>query len=150
MGMAHSLELRVPFMDHSIVELAARIPGELQVRRGVEKYILRQAFAPLLPPEITWRKKYPLQMRVNRDLIGTLDGMCDLLLRPDDVRARGFFEPSKVQALRKKRPSAGAPVPAHKFWTWRIWSMLLCEIWARMFLDRPIGTTPPHSLADLT
>lgn len=149
LGMAHSLELRVPFMDRRMVELAARIPGEMLLRRGVEKYILRRAFAPLLPDEITWRKKYPLQMRVNRGLVATLDEMCDTLLRPEDVRARGFFDPARVDELRRRRPSPTAPPPAHKFWTWRIWSMLLCETWARMFLDRPIPTTPPASLREL-
>lgn len=62
MTMAHSLEARVPFLDPEVVEVAMRIPAELKLRRGpdggvVEKWILRHAFADLLPPEIVWRTK---------------------------------------------------------------------------------------------
>lgn len=149
MGMAHSLELRVPFLDRQIVELAARIPGELMVKNGVEKYILRRALAPLLPPAIIQRRKHPLQMRVNAGLVETLDYLCDKLLSPADVKARGFFDPERVARLRRERPGRLATHTERKFWTWRIWSMILCELWARMFLDRLPTPTPPARLADV-
>jgi asparagine synthase (glutamine-hydrolysing) len=62
MTMAHSLEARVPFLDPEVVAVAMQIPAELKLRRGpdgrpVEKWILRHAFADLLPPEIVWRTK---------------------------------------------------------------------------------------------
>jgi len=149
MGMAHSLELRVPFLDRQIVELAARIPGCLMVRRGVEKYILKRALAPLLPPAIIARRKHPLQMRVDAGLVDTLDYLCDTLLKPSDVRARGFFEPDRVEQLRRTRPGYFATHTERKFWAWRIWSIVLCELWARMFLDRLPTPTPPARLSDV-
>jgi asparagine synthase (glutamine-hydrolysing) len=149
MGMAHSLELRVPFLDRQIVELAARIPGALAVKDGVEKYILRRALAPLLPPAIIRRRKHPLQMRVNAGLVETLDHLCDQLLSPADVKRRGFFEPERVARLRRERPGRFATATERKFWTWRIWSMILCELWARMFLDRLPTPAPPARLADV-
>jgi asparagine synthase (glutamine-hydrolysing) len=149
MGMAHSLELRVPFLDRQIVELAARIPGSLMVRGGVEKYILRRALAPLLPPAIIRRRKHPLQMRVNTGLVETLDYLCDKLLKAADVKARGFFEPERVARLRRERPGRFATHTERKFWAWRVWSMILCELWARMFLDRLPTPTPPMCLADV-
>lgn len=62
MTMAHSLEARVPFLDPEVIDVAMRIPAELKLRRDpggglVEKWILRRAFADLLPPEIVWRTK---------------------------------------------------------------------------------------------
>jgi asparagine synthase (glutamine-hydrolysing) len=62
MTMAHSLEARVPFLDPEVVALAMRIPARLKLRRDrhgpvVEKWILRMAFADVLPPEIVWRTK---------------------------------------------------------------------------------------------
>lgn len=62
MTMAHSLEARVPFLDPEVVDVAMKIPAELKIRpdgsgRLVEKWILRAAFADLLPPEIVWRTK---------------------------------------------------------------------------------------------
>lgn len=149
LGMAHSLELRVPFLDRSLVELAARLPASLLVRGHTEKYLLRQALAPLLPRAIWQRRKHPLQMRVNAGLVNTLDTLCDQLLKPADVQARGFFEPARVDQLRRTRPGRLATQPEWKFWLWRIWSMLLCELWARLFLDRLPTSAPPSSLTDL-
>jgi hypothetical protein len=71
------------------------------------------------------------------------------LLQPADVRARGFFEPEKVAALRRSRPPRTATPMAHKVWSYRLWSVLLCEIWARIFLDSPISCVPPSTLAVL-
>lgn len=149
MGMAHSLELRVPFVDRQIVELAARIPGTMMMRGVTEKYILRRALAPLLPPAIAGRRKRAFQMRLDPGLAETLNCLCDLLLRPADVRERGFFDPGLVESLRRSRPGRFATPMAHKTWSYRIWAMLLCETWARMFLDRPISATPPSGLKEL-
>jgi asparagine synthase (glutamine-hydrolysing) len=149
LGMAHSLELRVPFVDRRIVELAARIPGRMMVRRNTEKYILRKTLAPFLPPNIAWRRKHPQQMQVNGGMIEALDHLSSILLRPSDVRERGFFDPARVQALLRNRPNSfNGQVPL-KFWCWRIWSLIQCELWARIFLDRPISSSPPVSLAEL-
>jgi asparagine synthase (glutamine-hydrolysing) len=149
LGMAHSLELRVPFLDRQIVELAARIPGSLKLRRGIEKYILRRALEPLLPRAITWRRKRAFQMQLNLGLVETLDYLYDKLLNPADVRARGFFDVQLVSALRTKQPGRFATPMAQKVWSYRVWSMILCELWARIFLDRSVSTRPPASLADL-
>lgn len=148
-GMAHSLELRVPFLDREIVEVAARIPGSMMFRWGMEKYILRRALEPLLPRAITWRRKRGFQMRLNLGLVETLEYLCDKLLAPSDVRARGFFDPELVNALRCGRPARYATPMAHKVWSYRVWSMILCELWARIFLDRPVLAPPPRSLADV-
>ena len=149
MGMAHGLELRVPFLDREIVELAARIPSTLMVRGVTEKYILRRALAPLLPPAVAQRRKRGFQMRLQPGLVETLDQLCDTLLRPAEVRARGFFDPARVDALRRNRPRRWATPMAHKVWSYRVWAMLLCEVWARIFLDRPISPTPPARLSDV-
>ena len=146
-GMAHSLELRVPFMDRRVVELAARIPSSLLIRRGMEKYILRRALQKLLPHSIVWRRKRGIQMRLGLGLSETLSYLCDKLLRPADVRARGFFETDKVEALRRARPPRHATPMAHKVWSYRIWSILLCEIWARLF-SRPPDRLPASGESD--
>ncbi len=143
LGMAHSLELRVPFLDRQIVELAARIPANLMVHARTDKYILRRALDSVLPPRIARRRKHPQQMQVNTGLVGTLENLADLLLRPSDVRERGFFDPALVEEVRRMRPRSWAGASPVKFWSWRLWSMIQCELWARMFLDRPISAQPP-------
>jgi asparagine synthase (glutamine-hydrolysing) len=150
MGMAHSVELRVPFLDHRVVELAARIPASLLLRRGMEKYILRRALEPLLPHEVAWRRKRGIQMRLGLGLVDALDDLYGKLLSPADVRARGFFDADRVQALWRGRPGRHAMPMAHKVWSYRVWAMLMCELWARIFLDRPACAGPPESLAELT
>ncbi len=149
LGMAHSLELRVPFLDRRILELAARVPGSMMVHARTEKYILRRALEPYLPPSIVWRRKHPQQMQVNEHFIEVLETLSHQLLRPADLRERGFFDPSSVEKLWQNRPRGSNGATPLKFWSWRIWSMIQCELWARMFLDRPIAATPPHGLADL-
>ncbi|MBI5848254.1 MAG: asparagine synthase (glutamine-hydrolyzing) [Nitrospirae bacterium] len=57
MGMAHSVEIRTPMLDHHFVNLALSIPGELKIRGGEPKYILKRALEPFLPKEILYRKK---------------------------------------------------------------------------------------------
>ncbi|HEX6650447.1 MAG TPA: asparagine synthase (glutamine-hydrolyzing) [Pyrinomonadaceae bacterium] len=149
LGMAHSVELRVPFLDRQIVELAARIPASMMLRRGMEKYILRRALEPLLPRAISWRRKRGFQMRLNLGLVETLEYLCDKLLSPEAVRARGFFDPELVSTLRHTRPGRLATPMAQKVWSYRVWSMILCELWARTFLDQNVANGPAQRVADL-
>lgn len=58
-SMAHSVEARVPFCDHNVVEVSLQIPNELNLKQGTEKYALREAFRRLLPDYIVERRKYP-------------------------------------------------------------------------------------------
>ncbi|MBI5851394.1 MAG: asparagine synthase (glutamine-hydrolyzing) [Planctomycetes bacterium] len=148
-GMAHGLELRVPFLGREVVELAATFPGDLHRKGGVEKWLLREALRPLLPQRIVERRKHGFQMRLDQRLVDTLQAMCDRLMPDDKVAARGFFDPRRVRALRDGRPRAGAPFIAHRVWSFRIWAMLMAEVWARLFLDTPPGAPPPAHLADI-
>lgn len=59
-SMAHGVEARVPFLDPALIELALRLPGRLRVRDGVEKWVLRQAFADVLPGYVRTRPKNPM------------------------------------------------------------------------------------------
>ena len=64
------------------------------------------------------------------------------------TRERGFFAPSLVHALRRGRPGRLATLMAQKVWSYRVWSMLRCEVWARLFLDRTV-VEPPAGLSHL-
>ncbi len=117
--------------------------------RRARDELLRRALEPLLPPAITWRAKRGLQMQLNHSLVEMLDGLCDQLLRPEDVRARGFFDPARIQALRRGRPGRHRSPKLHSAWMNRLWSVLFCEVWARLFLDRAPSAAPPVALADI-
>jgi asparagine synthase (glutamine-hydrolysing) len=148
-GMAHGLELRVPFLGREVVEFAATLPGDLMRRGGVEKWVLREALRPLLPASIVDRRKHGFQMHLDQRLVDTLQSLCERLLPPDRVRARGFFTPELVAGLRNGRPSRRSAFIAHRVWSFRMWAMLMAEIWARLFLDRAPDAPPPANLAEL-
>jgi asparagine synthase (glutamine-hydrolysing) len=97
--MACGLEARVPFLDHELVELCARIPLSLRLRGLREKYILRRALEGALPREILWRRKRPLMAPIEAWLRGPLPPFAEELLSPASLRATGYFEPPAVQAL---------------------------------------------------
>ena len=146
LSMAHSLEVRVPFVDRRIAELAARIPGSMLIRGRVEKYILRRAVSSLLPEDVVWRSKRGFTLRLGRGILDALDHLCDQLLSPASVRQRGFFDPASVEALRRARPGRLKTSMAQRMWSFRICALVLCELWARMFLDRPLASPPPSDL----
>ena len=60
LGMARSLEVRVPFCDHNVIAASLRVPHHLNLQQNTEKFLLRKAFSDLLPPRILWRAKAPL------------------------------------------------------------------------------------------
>jgi asparagine synthase (glutamine-hydrolysing) len=58
--MAHSIESRLPFLDHRVVDFARRAPPSQKVRNGAEKFVLRKAMRTIVPPEICGRRKHPI------------------------------------------------------------------------------------------
>lgn len=130
MSMAASIESRVPFLDHVLVEFAAGIPSKYKVRGLAGKHILKSAVADLLPPSIIYRKKmgFPTPFR------SWLDGSQwnttkDLLLEPRSL-ARGLFRKESLETLCAEHRSG---VADHSD---RLWRLLNLELWHRVFIDR--------------
>ena len=99
MSMATSLETRAPFLDVRMMELAFSMPGELKIRNGTRKYILKRALDGLVPPAILHRKKEGFSIPMKNWLRGELRPLMTELLSEDRVRARGLVEPSEVARL---------------------------------------------------
>jgi asparagine synthase (glutamine-hydrolysing) len=91
-SMAHSLEVRVPFLDHVLVELCSAIPPWVKMRGLREKHVLRRAMQGILPPEICWRGKFGLSAP-------TGDWLAAAPLSQADLRAQGCFDPATVARL---------------------------------------------------
>ena len=98
-SMAHSLEARVPFLDHELVELCTRIPPSLKMKRLKEKYIFRKAMASHLPPEIANRKKRGLLAPSKPWLCGEMPGYIKYFFSEPQLRKKGYFNPSFVRRL---------------------------------------------------
>jgi asparagine synthase (glutamine-hydrolysing) len=121
--MAHGLEARVPFLDHEVVELAARIPAALKVRDG-GKYILKQAARRLVPSEVIDRPKGYFPVPSLRYLRGPfLDYVRDVL-GSDRARSRGLYRREFVNHMLQ-HPEAEMSPKGHS----RLWQAALLEAW---------------------
>jgi len=128
--MAHSLEARSPFLDHRLMEFAAALPPGLKLHGMQTKYILKKAFAPLLPREILFRKKMGFGVPLHRWFRQELKQVAyDVLLDPRTI-ARGYFRPEEVRRLLDEHAGLQAD---HSY---RIWALFWLELWHRMFVDR--------------
>ena len=135
-SMAYSLECRSPFLDHEVMELAARMPIELKLRGKQGKQILLDTFADLLPPSIQRRGKMGFGVPLPNWFRGELKPFLRDVLFDSRTLARGYFEPSAVQRLFDEHVQ-GKTDHAH-----RLWALLCLELWQRMFLD---SVEPPAS-----
>lgn len=129
-AMAHSLEVRLPFLDHRLIELGFDIPAALKNNGFRDKIIERRIAARLLPPPVTRRKKNPffLPMEFFFEHRGIADLIADTL-DEGAVRRRGYFDPAQVNALRRKME--GREFIHLK----QVMSLVILELWHRIFID---------------
>jgi asparagine synthase (glutamine-hydrolysing) len=124
-SMAASLEVRVPFLDHPLVELMARVPGRFKIRRLDKKRLLKRAFSGHLPREILYRKKAGFSLPVARWLREDLRGLLEEHTSADHLRRQGWFEPAAVEALKaehlaRRRNNSSV-----------LWALLMFQLWVR-------------------
>jgi asparagine synthase (glutamine-hydrolysing) len=101
MAMANSVELRVPYLDHRIIEYMAKIPYSLKIRGLNEKFLLKKMFEKDLPRQITSRPKNPFRAPVNFLFNGSANNNLEMV-SPECIKEAGLFDPAKVQRLIKK------------------------------------------------
>lgn len=127
-SMAHGLECRQPFLDHTVVEAAIRLPGRLKFRLGSGKRLLKATFADLLPDSVRRRPKMGFGVPLDYWFRGPLNSTArDLLLDPQSFTAR-YFREETITALLDEHA-------AGKFdHGYRLWSLLFLERWCREWL----------------
>ena len=130
MTMASSLELRVPLLDHLVLEFAASLPQEHKVRGRETKRALKAAFSRVLPDEILTRKKAGFPVPYSRWLAGPLAGQARDVILSDRARSRGYFNPAAVSRLLSAHERTNA-------YPKEVFSLLVTELWHRSFVDRP-------------
>lgn len=110
MSMAHGVEGRFPFLDHRVVEFAARIPPRMKLKGLREKHILRRALGPYVPTEVTERPKQPYRAPDSESFLGpAAREYVEALLAPRAIERAGCFNARAVQKLLAKCVS-GAPI----------------------------------------
>jgi asparagine synthase (glutamine-hydrolysing) len=130
-SMAHSLELRSPFLDHAVVELGLTLPDRLKVRGREGKVALKRAFADDLPPQVATRGKKGFGVPLGRWFREDLRELARDLLTND----RGWFRRIAVTRLLDEHES-GRQDHGH-----RLWCLLMLELWVREHVEAPALVT---------
>jgi asparagine synthase (glutamine-hydrolysing) len=129
-SMAHSLEARVPVLDHRLVELAFSLPGDELIRRGETKSVLRRALADLLPSEVRERRdKLGFVTPESRFMRGELGDLAASVFASSSFRERGFV--NAAAAVRRLERHRRGELDAGM----ELWRALNLELWAQHFLD---------------
>jgi asparagine synthase (glutamine-hydrolysing) len=131
MSMAHSIEARVPFLDHKLWEFCAGLPVGYKLKGRTEKYLLRQATKTLLPEAVRTRRKkglaapYALWLRGDR-----LPDWAETALAPQFIRRANLFKVETVQALRQAH-QAGCPGLGAL-----LMGVLSTQVWFEQFIEQ--------------
>ena len=127
--MANSLEGRSPFLDHKVMEFAASLPSHFKLKGLKTKYFLKRAFLGFLPKEILNRPKMGFGVPLDRWFREELREMAyDVLLNRRAIE-RGYFQSKWIEDLLDTHAQKKAD---HSY---RIWSLLILELWHRQFID---------------
>ena len=126
-SMRHSLEVRVPFLDHRLVELMARVPARYKASGWTKKKLLKQAFSSFLPREILHRKKMgfsvPMALWLRTELSSTMKDV----LSPEELKRIPYLNVSEVESLVVEHLSGKAN---HEN---RLWALINLVYWHREF-----------------
>ncbi len=128
MSMSTALEVRVPFLDHELVELTASLPGWFKLKGFTTKYILRQAIRGLVPDEVVFRGKQGYSLPVKNLLRGQLRPLMEELLRTSPL-VKDYLRPSAVNTLMDEHLS-GRQNHNHV-----LWALMNAALWHRRFLE---------------
>jgi len=109
-AMAHSVEARMPYLDHRLVELAARMPARWKIRGLTEKYVLKKAFEGVVPDRIRERSKHPFRAPIRDALLKGEAAAASLdMLSAAALKNAGLFDAAKVPRLVERMRRAEAP-----------------------------------------
>jgi asparagine synthase (glutamine-hydrolysing) len=129
MSMAQSLEVRVPFVDQHLIEIAGSIPLQHKIPWGVTKGLFREAMAPFLPREVISAPKKGLNLPIALWLREDLKEWKHSLLSVERLRRRGYFRPEAVKRIIEEHE--GGRRDNSLF----IWALLILEIWHQLYVD---------------
>jgi asparagine synthase (glutamine-hydrolysing) len=122
-SMGESLEARVPFLDHRVVEFAWRLPLSLKIRHGQGKWIVRQILHKYVPREIVERPKTGFGIPLDRWLRGPLKGWAEDLLSEKQLKEDGFFDPGPIRVKWAQHLSG------RRNWQDHLWDVLMFQAW---------------------
>ncbi len=130
MSMAHSIESRVPLLDHLVIEFAASLPASMKMPGGRLKHLLKQLAFSLVPREILDRPKQGFGVPIGHWFRGELrDAFGDILGAPR-TRQRGYFDYGFVDRVLAEH------LAGRRDHSSRLWMLLVFELWHRQYVDQ--------------
>ena len=150
-SMAHSVEARVPFCDHRIIEFVNKVPYSMKFKwkssyhkfisifnnsfknsekNDISKYLLRKLSLRYLPKEISYKKKLGFPVPLDKWLGGSFLKFAKEILLDQKTSNRGIFETAQIENLLNNKEKL-----SYDFWGKKIWMLINVELWARNFID---------------
>ncbi len=136
-SMASSVEARVPFLDHRLVEYAMVIPASMKTEKGQTKSILRNAAKGLIPEEIAQRPKQGFTAPVKEDLLDSLSSIMGDVFRTSALRERGYFDYNHIENLLVLHRSGRL-----NFST-KLWTLFVLHLWYDQWFS--VSVEPPST-----
>lgn len=134
-SMANSVETRTPFLQPALADFAARLPQDMQIRGPILKYILRQALAKSVSPEIVRRPKQgfnaiPMAVWMRKEF----GGLIREFLNPADLKRQGIFKAEEIMRALDEHKRNGR----FNHW-WKLWLLLLLQMWIQKYSRKLTG-----------
>jgi asparagine synthase (glutamine-hydrolysing) len=137
-SMAHSLEARVPFLDHLLVETVFRIPPSRRTKAGDLKYLFKRAIGDLLPTPLLTGRKRGFVIPIKLWLRGELRPLVQRLLDPQRLRDQGLFKSSFYDCFVLPHLEERAD------FTWQVWTALMFQVWYLIFIEQNQTEAPAY------
>ncbi len=128
MSMLNSLEVRVPFLDHTVVEFAFRLSGDTKLHRGRRKYILLETFKSLLPPSIQNRPKWGFEVPISVWLKKELRFLIDDYLSRRFIKDQGIFNYTAIEEMKHSYLHNKSDT------SWQLWNLIVFGYWFKKYL----------------
>lgn len=142
LSMAHSMEVRTPFLDYRLAELACSIPGSLKIRNGKLKYILRKVAARYVPQEILDRPKEGFVLPKNTWLREGMSGVLNDVLSPERLSLHGYFKREPIASLIAEFMKGNDAL------TFKLWTLLVFQLWYEDHLVENQSKPEAYEIAD--